>query len=94
MRLRWESDALDDLVELRTYIESDNPGAAKRTVSRILSAVLLLVEQPLLGRPGRIPDTRELVIKNTLFTVIYHVTAEVTTVLRVFHQARRWPERR
>lgn len=44
-----------------------------------------------MGRPGRVPGTRELVIANTPFLVPYRVKGDTVIVLRVFHGARRWP---
>ncbi|MGI9303734.1 MAG: type II toxin-antitoxin system RelE/ParE family toxin [Gammaproteobacteria bacterium] len=93
MRLRWEADAIADLLELRAYIQQDNPGAAKRVVRKILATVKRLKEQPMLGRSGRVHGTRELVISATPYTVAYHVTPDTVTVLRVLHQAREWPKR-
>lgn len=94
MRMRWEAQALSDLVSLREYIAEDNPTAAGKVGQRILESVNLLLAQPLLGSPGRIHQTRELVVTNTPYTVIYHATADTVTILRVFHQARKWPENR
>jgi toxin ParE1/3/4 len=91
MRLRWEADALLDLSDLRNYIEEDNPSAAQKVASRIIEKVNLLKEQPLLGGPGRIYNTREMIVTNTPYTIIYHVSADTITILRVFHQALQWP---
>jgi len=91
VRIRWEEDALADLADLRAYIAEDNPAAARKTAQRILAKVDLLVEHPLLGEPGRIHNTREMVIAKTPYTVIYHATGDVISILRVFHQARKWP---
>lgn len=90
MQIRWEEEALSDLTALRKYIEQDNPTAARKVALRIIECVNLLAEQPFLGSPGRIHETRELVISNTPYTVIYHTTSEVITILRVFHQSRQW----
>ncbi|MGM0682153.1 MAG: type II toxin-antitoxin system RelE/ParE family toxin, partial [Thermodesulfobacteriota bacterium] len=51
----------------------------------------LLADQLFLGAPGRIHKTRELVISDTPYTVIYHATADIITILRVSHQSRQWP---
>ena len=45
-----------------------------------------------MGRPGRIPGTRELVIPKTPFIVPYRLQRNVIQILRVYHGARRWPE--
>ncbi len=91
MRVRWEEDALSDLVALRKYIAQDNPAAAHKVAERILTCVDLLATHPLAGEPGRIHNTREMVVSKTPYTIIYHATAELITILRVFHQARKWP---
>jgi toxin ParE1/3/4 len=65
--------------------------AAARMVERIASAVDQLARYPALGRPGRVPGTRELVISGTPYIVPYRVRRDVVEILRVFHAARKWP---
>lgn len=93
MKIRWEQDAVADLIDLRSFIAQDNPVAARQTARRILTATSMLPEQPLLGSPGRIHETRELVVPGTPYTIIYHTSADTLSILRVFHQARQWPSR-
>jgi len=90
----WSPEAIDDLTVLRTYIAKDDPAAAQRVALRIVESVeMLLSENPDVGRPGRVPGTRELVISRTPFIVPYRVRGQRIQVLRVYHGARRWPER-
>lgn len=65
MRIVWRRQARDDLLALRAYIARDNPRAAARIGRAILIAVDRLVLLPRLGRPGRVADTRELVVPRT-----------------------------
>jgi toxin ParE1/3/4 len=51
------------------------------------------VRLPNIGRPGRVPGTRELVVSGTPFVTVYRVESNVLWVLRVLHGARRWPDR-
>jgi toxin ParE1/3/4 len=44
------------------------------------------------GRPGRVPGTRELVIAHMPYIVPYRVRGEAIQILRVYHSARRWPD--
>jgi toxin ParE1/3/4 len=89
----WSPAAIDDLASLRAYIAQDSPAAAQRVVLQFLHNVeALLSEHPAMGRPGRVPGTRELVIPDTAFIVPYRVQDGTLQVLRVFHTARRWPE--
>jgi len=92
-RLVWSREALDDLEELRSYIAADNPRAALGVFVRIVDLVALLPQQPDIGRPGRVPGTRELVVPNTPCIVAYSVVgADTVRVLGVRHGARKWPE--
>jgi toxin ParE1/3/4 len=89
----WSPEAIDDLAALRVYIERDNPAAAQRVVLRIIHSVeTLLPSNPEIGRPGRVPGTRELVIATTPFIVPYRLVGGMIQILRVYHGARRWPD--
>jgi toxin ParE1/3/4 len=93
MRTVWSPQAIDDLVALRTYIEQDNPAAARRIVLHIIQNIdTLLPRSPEMGRPGRVPGTRELIIPRTPFIVPYRLEGNTIQILRVLHGARRWPE--
>jgi len=89
----WSPEAIDDLASLRSFIAEDNPAAAQRVVLNILHNIeALLFKHPEMGRPGRVPGTRELVIPKTPFIVPYRVQGNTIQVLRIYHTARRWPE--
>ena len=92
MRLIWSIEAIQDLGELHAYIAKENPAAAKKVAERIVFLVGQLPENPEIGRPGRVPDTRELVVLRTPFVVSYRVVADRIEVLRVYHAARMWPD--
>jgi toxin ParE1/3/4 len=89
----WSPEAMEDLAALRAYIEKDDPAAARRVALHIVESIeTLLCDHPELGRSGRVPGTRELVIPRTPFIVPYRVVGNTIQILRVFHGARRWPE--
>lgn len=92
MRVLWSAAAVDDLVHLRTHIAQDNPDAAADTAARILDAVDRLARFPELGRAGRVPDTRELLVAGTPFIIVYTVRRESLAVVSVLHAARNWPD--
>jgi plasmid stabilization system protein ParE len=93
VQIRWLRTALANLDEEAEYIAQDDPHAARLVVTRILDAVSMLGDQPSLGRPGRVPGTRELVVLDTRYVVPYRVRGKVVEILRVFHTSRRLPER-
>lgn len=92
MIIQWLDEAVDDLQSLRNYIAQDNIIAAKKVVKKILHAIDILSEQPGIGRPGRVQDTRELVVSGTPYIVPYRVKNNVIEILRVFHCALQWPD--
>ena len=93
MQVRWLRTALRNLEEDAVYIAADDRAAARLVVERVLQAVEQLAEQPSLGRPGRVPGTRELVVAGTRYLVPYRVRRGAIEILRVFHSSRRLPTR-
>ena len=91
MRVKWLRSALANLEAEAEYIARDNPAAAARVVTTINRAVQTLRRFPALGRPGRVPGTRELVVSSTPYIIPYRVRNNAVEILRVFHAARRWP---
>ena len=63
----------------------------RRMALRIRDAARSLTYQSLIGRKGQRPGTRELVVGNTLFTIVYRVHGAVVRIGRIVHQARRYP---
>ena len=83
--------ALENLDEEFAYVARDDPEAEARLVERIAASVERLKNHPALGRPGRLPNTRELVIAGTPYIVAYRVRGQAVEILRVFHGTRKWP---
>lgn len=90
MRVRWLRTALRTLDAQADHIARDDPAAAHRILVRIRAAADSLVRYPAMGRPGRVPFTRELVISGTPFVVIYRIRSDVE-IIRVLHGAQSWP---
>ena len=93
MEIVWREVALNSLERARAYIAQDNPAAAARVHERILSAVRSLADMPNMGRPGRVEDTRELVVAGTPYIVAYTVLDNQVSIIAVQHSAQKWPER-
>lgn len=91
MKIVWTEPARQDLRALFTYIAEENPHAAKRVLAEIQERVVLLQDNPQLGRVGRVDGTRELVLKGTHYILPYRVKAQQIQILAVFHTARAWP---
>ena len=69
MALKWTRTALGSVDEIAGYIAADNPARAASFVKELRAAVAKLQEHPGMGRAGRVPGTRELVLhKNYIAT--------------------------
>ncbi|HEY0222912.1 MAG TPA: type II toxin-antitoxin system RelE/ParE family toxin [Pseudolabrys sp.] len=94
MIIVWSPQAIDDLASLHAYIAEHDTAAAQRTLLRIVRDIeQLLAGNPDMGRPGRVAGTRELVIARTPYIVPYRIRDKRLQILRVYHGARRWPDR-
>ena len=93
MRVERLRKTLRNLDDEATYIATDDSAAARLVVKRVLDAVAQLADQPGMGRPGRVPGTRELIDQKTRYVAPYRVRGERVEMLRVFHASRRLPAR-
>jgi plasmid stabilization system protein ParE len=57
----------------------------------ILLSVDRLAEHPHLGRPGREPETRELIVAGTPYTIAYRIYRDRLCILAVLHAAQGRP---
>ena len=91
MRIRLTDLAQADLESVQAHVAPDTPTVSVDQVLRVLDSAESLEEYPNLGRAGRVPGTRELVVGGTPYLVIYQVHTSTLWVLCVLHHARRWP---
>jgi toxin ParE1/3/4 len=84
----WSPLALARLQEIRAFIAHDDPGAAERVTTRLVSVVQALIEYPLLGRIGIDPDTRELIVGGTPYIILYQVKPKRILIRTVWHAAQ------
>lgn len=93
MQIKWLRKALRNLEQVHKYtLEQGSLEAASATIFRIQKATLQLSNYPLMGRPGRVEETRELVISQTSYIVVYRVKRNSIEILRVIHTSRRYPD--
>lgn len=91
MRIKWLKKALRNIVQVHEYIARENPAAAVRVILKIQQAVNQLADTPYIGRTGRVEGTRELVILQTPYIVIYRLKGETVQIIRVLHSSRKYP---
>jgi toxin ParE1/3/4 len=96
--INWTEPASADFLDALEWLEARSPSAAERIGRLVLQAVEGLADHPHLGREGRSPDTRELVVVRTPYVVVYSIERDQgapppsrIVILRVLHGAMRWP---
>jgi toxin ParE1/3/4 len=92
MPIVWLSVAVQDVLQIRTYIANQDPQSAQSIALRIDKVVGHLTTMPNMGRPGRIFGTRELAISGTSFLVVYRLRNDRIEILRVLHGKQLFPE--
>ncbi len=90
-RLEYSRRYFRRIEDISERIAADNPAAPM--VERIRAAVERLAASPAIGRPGRVADTRELIISGTPYIVPYRVKGNAVQIITVLHSAQRWPDR-
>jgi toxin ParE1/3/4 len=88
MALKWTRTALDAVDEIAGFIAKDNPRRAASFVVELKDAVTKLQIHPGMGRAGRVPGTRELVLHKN-YIAIYRVRGNDVEILRLYHVARK-----
>lgn len=73
--VEWRPQARADLLEIIDYISDDNPVAAPELKDEIEEKACTLAEHPELYKPGRVANTREMVLRRN-YIVVYAVNTD------------------
>ena len=87
-QIRWTTEASDQFVAAIQRIQEENASAAHRVPQTLIDRIEQLTTLPLLGRPGEVKGTRELVCPP--YVVVYRQTSEMIEILRIWHGAQDW----
>ena len=90
MKVVWASSAEQDRADIIEFIGLDNPIASIMMDELFAEVSLRLEKHPLLGKPGRVSETREL-IPHANYRLIYEVKNDQVRILALVHTARLWP---
>ena len=90
MRVIWTPGAQQDRVDIWNHIAAHNPRAATLMDELFSAAAANLAAHPQLGKPGKIPGTREL-IPHENYRLIYEIDDDAVWILVLVHTARQWP---
>jgi len=93
-RIRWSTEAAEDLAGIHDHIARDSPRYAAATAGRIVAAVGRLAEFPESGRV--VPELGDPAVREVIvgaYRTVYEVRSDGwVEVLTVFHGARRFPD--
>jgi plasmid stabilization system protein ParE len=92
--IQWTETASEDMNGIAEYLlgESLPFYAVEEYVKRIYKAPEHLATLPGAGKPGRVPNTREWLVKDTPYALIYDLSSGKVRILRVMHSSRQFPE--
>jgi toxin ParE1/3/4 len=89
VQINWTHEAQVWLRDIYSYIATDNPDAAQRTIAGILAKVQLLKSHPRLGHPYEAEKFREVrILLYGHYRIAYLIKSDVNIdILGVFHGA-------
>jgi addiction module RelE/StbE family toxin len=90
VKVVWTPEARQDRIDIWDSIAVENPPAAASMDKLFSDAVARLANYPMLGQPGKISGTREL-IPHGNYRPVYEIQGETLWILALVHTARQWP---
>ena len=92
MRVVFSARADTDLTNIAAYVARDNPAVAIALTDQIIDRLQgQLADHPNSGRPGRVANTRELVVHPS-YIAAYRVDPDQVVILHIRHTGLLWPE--
>ncbi|WP_159096793.1 type II toxin-antitoxin system RelE/ParE family toxin, partial [Xanthomonas fragariae] len=90
LRRDWTVPAATQFAHAQDHYHALNPTAATAMARQVLEATRTLAEQPGRGRAGRVAGTREWMVKQTPYVLVYRVRDDALQLLHVRLDARGW----
>jgi addiction module RelE/StbE family toxin len=91
VKVIWTPEAQQDRIDIWDYIATDNLPAAAWMDELFSNAAAKLATYSMLGQPGKIHGTRELVPHGN-YRLVYEIDDETIWILALVHTARQWPQ--
>ncbi len=86
----WSRLAVEDLKAQILYIAEKDPKAAVKRKEDILERSKVLIEQPLIGKEGRVEGTREFVLSGLGVILVYRVKSASVQIIRCLQDRQQW----
>jgi len=91
LKLVLTTRAFKNLSDIAEYYEAKQNGLGVRFVMYQKQLTEILLTMPNIGRAGKIFGTREIVLQDFPYLVVYRVRKKYIQILRIFHQSRKYP---
>ena len=91
MQIRYTRLAVSDLTQAYDYIETDSPQNAREVIGRIEKSIETIASYPLLGKQGRVAETRGFFATGTPYIIIYRIKEDSLQILSILHTSRKYP---
>ena len=92
MFIKWLTPARQDIAALVEWYTHNAPEHLASVAQRIWDASLSLQTLPIRGRAGFVEGTRELLIPQSPYMLVYVIQGSEVVIVRLLHQHQRWPE--
>jgi toxin ParE1/3/4 len=93
MTLRWTPRAVADLEEISDYLIVAGPRVWEQLLDRLEHLADLLLDFPLMGKPGIVPETREFVLTGTPYVLVFQIKDDTVVIVSVRDSRMRLPPR-
>lgn len=85
MEIIWSDLSRSDLLGIITYLTEEDHRLADRALQKIKKAVASLETFPNRGRPGRLVHTKELLVQDLPYMLVYRIRNNNLEILRILH---------
>ena len=90
MDLTWSPQSIEDRKQIYAFISEHDQRAADELDELFRKQASLLLSFPEMGKPGRVPATREL-LAHKHYILVYACTGDSVAILTVLHTSRQYP---
>lgn len=92
--IEWTESSWEDLAGIADYLLGEGAPfeVVEDYIKRIFKAPERLSTFPGAGKPGRMPNTREWLVKDTPYAPVSRELIGTVQILRVMHSSRQFPQ--
>ena len=84
-KIVWLPKAFENLQEIQNYISQARPHTSKKIAQKIKATVLLLKNNPNLGKVSIVEEFRQIQVAGLPFIICYKFIDNTIIIARIFH---------